>query len=59
MLCGNLNSGALKQASASDPFIDDHCKAILIALGYGLPLYLLWCHIGKCASHLLVGTRRE
>ena len=58
MLHADLDRGPFKRTTACDPLIDDYPKAILIAGSSCLTPYLLRCHIGKRATHILVWTQR-
>src|SRR5437667_5534138 len=48
---------ALERALAAEPLVGDNTKRILIAGKSRFTLYLLWSHIGPCASMLLSTER--
>ena len=60
MLHSDFDGSAMKWPIATEPFADDHCQRVLVALGSRPALDLLRGYVGQGPSHTLgcegVGT---
>ena len=55
MLCYQFDIGAAKELCATEPFVDNGGKRILIAGRTRLALDLFGCHIRHCADDDILG----